>query len=147
MPNLIIDIGNTRIKSALFKDGNVIWEETYSNLDQANLAWNDLDFSECMISSVRWNEDELRRDLDFDFHFLTKSTPLPIQNGYSTPETLGLDRLAAAIGGWQLSNGKATLVVDLGSCMTFELVDDQSTYLGGAISPGLEMRAKAMNQS
>lgn len=146
MPNLIIDIGNTRIKSALFKEGNVIWEETYSNLEQANLAWNDLDFSECLISSVRWNEDELRRDLDFDFLFLTKSTPLPIQNGYGTPETLGLDRLAAAIGGWQLSKGEATLVVDLGSCMTFELVNNQNTYLGGAISPGLEMRAKAMNQ-
>ena len=146
MPNLIIDIGNTRIKSALFKEGNVIWEETFSNLEQAKLAWNKLDFSKCLVSSVRWIEEELRREFNFDFHLLTKSTPLPIQNGYASPETLGLDRLAAAIGGWQLSNGKGVLVVDLGSCMTFEFVDAQSTYLGGAISPGLEMRAKAMNQ-
>ncbi|WP_026956098.1 type III pantothenate kinase [Algoriphagus vanfongensis] len=146
MPNLIVDIGNTRIKSALYDKQEKIWENAHSELSEARSVWQQLDIDHSLISSVRWTEAELRENLGLDFHFLTHQTPLPIQNQYGSPETLGLDRLAAAIGGWSQAGGGAALVVDVGTCMTFELVDSRGIYRGGAISPGLAMRAKAMHQ-
>ena len=66
-------------------------------------------------------------------------------NGYDTPASLGLDRLAAALGAWYLASRKAALAIDLGTCVTYDLVDEKGVYRGGAISPGLKMRAKAMH--
>ncbi|HAH35499.1 MAG TPA: type III pantothenate kinase [Algoriphagus sp.] len=145
MPNLVVDIGNTRVKSALFEKGEITWERAFENLDFAKKAWSELSFEESIISSVKWSEEELKSALDFDFLFLTRETSLPIYNGYGSPQTLGLDRIAAAIGGWKKAGQNSALVIDLGSCMTFELIVSD-TYKGGAISPGLAMRAKAMNQ-
>ncbi len=145
MKNLVIDIGNTRIKSALFDGELMVGDHTFEELDTAVLFWQTMEFQSCMVSSVRLSEYELSEKIPFRFHFLSHSTNLPILNGYLTPNTLGLDRIAAAIGAWQLAGKQAVLVVDLGSCITFEFVDELAIYRGGAISPGLQMRAKAMN--
>jgi type III pantothenate kinase len=88
---------------------------------------------------------ELRDSLPFDFIFLRSDTPIPLINGYATPATLGLDRMAAAVGAWHLAKQKPALAIDLGTCITYELVDGKGVYRGGAISPGLKMRAKAMH--
>ncbi|WP_026946261.1 type III pantothenate kinase [Algoriphagus marincola] len=146
MENLIIDIGNSRIKSALFSGEDLIWEKNFQELAEARGFWRSQSFEHCLISSVRWSKEELESELDFPFIFLTHATPIPIKNGYETPQTLGLDRIAAAVGAWKLSGEKPCLSVDLGSCMTFELVDEHNVYQGGAISPGLQMRAKAMHE-
>lgn len=145
MPNLVIDIGNTRIKSALFEKGELIWERAFDELSAGITQWSFIRFDNCLVSSVRWNEGELHRLLPFVFTFLTAKTRFPIVNGYESQATLGLDRIAAAIGGWVLAGKGPVLVIDLGSCITFELVNKENTYLGGAISPGMSMRAKAMN--
>lgn len=146
MANLIIDIGNTRIKAALFNQAALLWEAAYGDLDQAKKGFASLQFDNCLISSVRWTHEELRREFQFDFLFLTHETSFPIENQYASPKTLGLDRIAAAVGAWSKSGGKPALAIDLGSCITYELVTESAQYLGGAISPGLRMRAKAMNQ-
>jgi type III pantothenate kinase len=145
MRNLVIDIGNTRIKSAVFEGESSIDEHFFEDVEQAVPFWSTLAFDFCLISSVRWEQEELREKLPFPFIMLSQETPLPIRNGYGTPATLGLDRMAAAVGAWHLSGRRAALAIDMGSCITFEFVDGQAVYRGGAISPGLKMRARAMN--
>lgn len=76
---------------------------------------------------------------------LTYQTPLPIKNLYETPQTLGCDRLAAVVGAVTLQPGRDILIIDAGTCITYELVDANSFYYGGNISPGLGMRLKALN--
>ena len=145
MPNLVIDIGNTRIKSALFEKAELVWECVFDDLPDAILTWTQRNFGNCLVSSVRWSQEELQNLLPFDFIFLTSKMAIPISNKYGSPASLGLDRIAAVIGGWRLSGKGPVLVIDLGTCITFEFVNQDNDYLGGAISPGLTMRAKAMN--
>jgi type III pantothenate kinase len=146
LANLIIDIGNTRIKSALFDKKEIQDEFAHLNLEEALDFWRNLNFEQCIVSSVKWTESELRVLLPFEFQILNHDTNLPIGNEYSSPKTLGLDRIAAAIGAWSMVEKKPVLSIDLGSCITFDLVDQSGVYLGGAISPGLAMRARAMNE-
>lgn len=145
MKNLVIDIGNTRIKSALFEENELIGDHSFDEFDAALTFWEAMEFEACLISSVRFSKEDLSKKIPFPFQFLDHSTNLPILNGYLTPKTLGLDRIAAAIGAWQLAGRNPVLAIDLGSCITFEFVDDLAIYRGGAISPGLQMRARAMN--
>ena len=70
----------------------------------------------------------------------TPATPVPIRNGYDTPETLGADRLAAAVGAALVAEGRDALVVDFGTAITVDYVSGDVTYRGGAISPGMGMR-------
>jgi len=104
-----------------------------------------MNFDYCLVSSVKWTELELREQFTFDFIYFSTSTLLPISNQYESPLTLGLDRMAAAIGGWTMIGGGPVLAIDLGSCITFDLIDGNNSFIGGAISPGLQMRAKAMH--
>jgi type III pantothenate kinase len=75
--------------------------------------------------------------------FFNHRTPVPVDNHYGTPDTLGLDRLAAVIGGMDWAKGPL-LAIDLGTCITYDFLNEEGAYKGGAISPGLQMRAKAM---
>jgi type III pantothenate kinase len=146
MKSLVIDIGNSRIKSALFDKDQLLEEKSFDSMEESVEYWKGLDFDHCLVSSVRFSKSELEASIPFDFLFLDHNTPTPLVNGYATPSTLGLDRLAAAVGAWRLAGKKAVLAIDMGSCITYELVDNQGVYRGGAISPGMKMRAKAMNQ-
>ncbi len=145
MRNLVIDIGNTRIKSALFEGDALLGDHAFDDVDAALSFWNSIRFDACLVSSVSLGLEDLRQKVGFPFHFLSPDTALPILNGYATPRTLGLDRIAAAAGAWQLAGKKPVLAIDLGTCVTFEFVDELAVYRGGAISPGLKMRANAMN--
>ena len=73
-------------------------------------------------------------------------TPVPIKNQYKTPHTLGLDRLAAAIGACELFPGKDLLVIDAGTAVTFDLIESNGTFKGGNISPGLRSRFRALHE-
>ncbi len=72
-------------------------------------------------------------------------TPLPIQNTYRTPETLGKDRLAAVVGAFEMFPDQNCLVIDAGTCITYDLLRWDGVYPGGNIAPGLEMRLRAMH--
>ncbi|WP_448519571.1 type III pantothenate kinase [Rhodoflexus sp.] len=76
---------------------------------------------------------------------LTHQLPIPLKNCYQTPHTLGMDRLAAALGAWQQFPNRQTLVIDAGTCITYDFVTASAEFLGGIISPGLQMRLKAMH--
>ncbi|QDH78666.1 type III pantothenate kinase [Echinicola soli] len=145
MKNLIIDIGNTRIKSALFHGEELVEDCVEEYLDELLLKVGPWDFDHVLVSSVRWSKNELEVMLPFSFLFLDRSMPLPVTNAYETPHTLGLDRIAAAIGAHRMAGGSAVLSIDLGTCITYDFIDHSSCYQGGAISPGVQMRFKAMH--
>ena len=84
--------------------------------------------------------------LPFPVLQLDEKTPLPIENLYETPQTLGYDRIAAVVGAWEQFFGKDILVIDAGTCITYEFIDATGRYHGGNISPGLQMRFKALHQ-
>ena len=104
--------------------------------------------SRAILSTVKPNDEELNRYLSGNFDFfieLDHQTELPIESLYETPDTLGKDRLAAAIGANELFPDQNLLVIDAGTAITYDLVSEKNQFIGGNISPGLEMRFKALN--
>lgn len=146
MKQFIIDIGNTRIKTAVFEKENVLDEGVFIDFSEFLTYSKKQEFNHAIISSVTYTESQLLGMLDFPFLFLSLKTPLPFQNLYATPETLGVDRKAAVIGARTVFQNCPILAIDLGSCITYDFMDESDSYHGGAISPGLQMRFKAMNQ-
>jgi type III pantothenate kinase len=146
---LVIDIGNTRSKAVVFDRGVVVRSAVLSDGDATAV----LDFlgglrpTAIVIGSVAEDVTELANDLNelAPVLVVTGSTPLPIRNAYGTPLTLGVDRSANAVAAVRRFPGRNVLVIDAGSCITYDLVDSTGTFRGGAISPGLQMRVKAMN--
>ena len=106
--------------------------------------------SSCILSSTsdipKWILQLLNNKVTKDVHVFDSSTPIPIINKYHTPSTLGTDRIASAIGGYYLAGkNKPVLCIDCGTAITYDFVNAQGEYLGGNISPGLEMRFKSLH--
>lgn len=144
--NLIVDIGNTSIKVAQFEQGNITNLERFKDqrlfLDYAS----SLSFNNAIISSVREKGFSKKfLDLFENTLVLNHATVTPISNLYHTPETLGNDRLANAVGAFSAYPSQNTLIIDLGTCLKFDFINSNNEYLGGSISPGLKMRFKALH--
>lgn len=150
MVNLVIDIGNTFTKLAIFNNRemvNFMQVKDFSLYFLRNfLEINPVDHA--IVSSVNTEidafEDLLKSKTNY-FRF-SGSSASRIKNEYKTPHTLGLDRYAAVIAAEALFPDQNCLVIDAGSCITYDFVDSQKKYLGGSISPGIEMRFNAMNK-
>lgn len=151
MINLVIDIGNTRTKIALFNQHDLMFNVPLHDLtvDQLKMLKDEHpQLTKAIISSVKPYSRELKKYLseEFDqFIELDHLTQIPIENLYETPETLGKDRIAAAVGANELFPGQNLLVIDAGTAITYDLVSEKNQFVGGNISPGLEMRFKALN--
>ncbi len=101
-----------------------------------------------ILSSVKPDDEELKHFLAENFEQfleLNHQTKLPIENLYETPETLGKDRIAAAVGANEIFPDQNLLVIDAGTAITYDLVSEKNQFIGGNISPGLSMRFKALN--
>jgi type III pantothenate kinase len=146
--NLVVDIGNTLVKAALF-EGKEIQKSFVSELEKfdAKALLEGQKIQRGIIASVINNYKKLVNPISEKVNLMefTHETPVPIKNLYKTSETLGRDRLAAAIGAHFLFKGEAVLAVDCGTCIKYDFVNAAGEYLGGAISPGLHMRLKALN--
>jgi type III pantothenate kinase len=146
---LAIDIGNTRIKAAIFEKDvlkeNFLFPSAQA-LIQADLL-KKFPVKRSVLGSVAGDMSELQDYLakDTDFLLFKSDTPIPVKNLYRTAHTLGSDRLSAAVGANAVAPDQNLLVIDAGTCIKYNLVNDKNEYLGGAISPGLQMRFKAMN--
>lgn len=144
--NLVIDIGNSRIKSAIFNDKKLIWHSN-SAKDISEEILKQYSVKRTLVCNVSGKKNPsltfLKRQTDY--LELTDSTPLPIKNKYETPKTLGKDRLAAAIGLSSLFPKTNLLIIDIGTCITCDFVNSKNEFLGGAILPGIDMRLKAMH--
>ena len=150
MQNLILDFGNTLFKAAVFDQGNLIHKFSGQELQKKDLiALKELfpKLEKVIYASVVDLKQDLKEHLHTAFQALelNQNTPLPIQNKYKTPETLGKDRLAAAVGAALLYPNKNLLIIDAGSSITYEVVTYDGFYLGGGISPGITMRFKSLH--
>ncbi|MFN3315754.1 MAG: type III pantothenate kinase, partial [Raineya sp.] len=99
-----------------------------------------------LVSSVRKNLDDFIKKIAQKTFVLDHRLPVPIKNKYQSPETLGMDRLAASIGAKSFFPDKPCLVIDLGTCITYDFVSAENEFLGGMIAPGVRMRLQAMHQ-
>ena len=148
--NLVVDIGNTRTKLAFFEKNTLVEKAI---LETAALSW----LSDRLQDGRRVDGAILSatgQDTEGVENFLTNNlpyikfrpeTPIPIHNAYATPETLGRDRLAAVIGANFLFPNQNCLVIDGGTCITYNFLSKTETFIGGNIAPGLTMRFRAMN--
>ena len=148
--HLIIDIGNSRSKLVAFDGGQPVDErfEEGASLNGIEDFACQYDFDDAIISSVRDLDESLLlqlRQQPFPFLHFTPQTPVPIVNCYRTPSTLGTDRLAAAVGAWSQHKGSNLLIIDAGSCITFDVVSARGEFLGGNISPGMHARLHAID--
>ena len=144
--NLCIDIGNTRIKSAVFNKDKLVEKFYLENVFEDIIEKYDID--NCIISSVRKKiPDNIYRIKNKVKRFivLCHKTKLPITINYKTPETLGRDRIAAAIGAKKIFPEDNCIVIDAGTCITYDFIDKDNVFQGGNIAPGILMRMKAMN--
>lgn len=150
MINLILDFGNTRYKLALFEQDDLIYQSSGIELNISDLLKLKLDYptlKSTIFSSVIELKPELKSFLlnDFQAIELNHLTPIPIQNQYQTPATLGKDRLAAAVAAAMLYPNTNVLIIDAGSSITYDLITEKGNYIGGGISLGIQMRFKALH--
>lgn len=141
--NLIVDIGNTRIKTGVFDKNDLIEKRTFKDLAALHEFLKGKNFDNSIVSSVAAKEPPALPVNNKQIQ-LRSSIDLPIKISYDTPNTLGVDRIAAACGAYQLFPGRNCLVIDMGTCITYDFVSASGVYEGGAIAPGVKMRFKAM---
>lgn len=148
--NLIIDIGNSRAKIAVFNNGELIHYEIFTHDNVLNEALRIVDDFGCtrgiisFVGPVKKNEIILLK-AQIDLVILNSETKLPFINCYSSPKTLGVDRIALITSAVKNFPNQNVLVIDAGTCITYDFVNDKSEYFGGAISPGINMRYKALH--
>lgn len=149
--NLVIDIGNTLTKTAVFNGNELISFSSFENFsgDILSALLSKNQSVKCVIlSSVVNHDPKILESLKSKYFFieLTSETKIPIQNLYLSKETLGKDRLACAVGANFLFPNQNVLAIDAGTCIKYDFVNSQNQYSGGGISPGIEMRFKALNR-
>lgn len=149
--NLTIDIGNTCTKLVAFDGLTPVRELRMDDGEWFKLAdfCNEYHFTRGIYSTVirlSGEFEERIKELPFPMMQLVSGvTPIPIRNKYSTPYTLGTDRLAAAVGAYCKNKGHDVLIIDVGTCITYDFVASSGEYIGGNISPGPTVRLKALN--
>lgn len=148
---LIIDIGNTVVKMVAFRGDEPVDEIRAESGELAGLCdfVKKHDFRRGIVGTVRNlldSEEEALSRLPFPLLRLSPDTPVPITNRYRTPQTLGSDRLAAVIGASSLKPGHDLLIIDAGTCITYEVIDARGNYWGGNIAPGMQMRLRALHE-
>ena len=147
---LCLDFGNTRQKAALFANGEIENLFTLRDDVQAHLQEIIAQYKPqySILSSVIHHQKEIETFLaqHTKFHLLSSTSRLPFTIPVGKPETVGADRLAIAAAAVHLFPGQNVLVIALGSCVTYNFINQQSQLIGGAISPGMHMRFKAMHE-
>lgn len=149
--NLAIDIGNTLAKLAVIDDGQVVDFQKTQKIDSAfveKILEENPEIEAAIIVSTgeyetAWEqmlEKRMKRFIRFG-----AETPIPIENGYATPQTLGLDRLAAAVAANALYPNSNVWIVDFGTAITVDFVSAEGRFLGGNISPGAATRFRALH--
>lgn len=144
--NLTIDIGNSRIKCGVFDNDQLTQVLKFESIEELQGLSEELKDLPTAICSVRHSQSEIVTVLPFlkSAVFLNSESKLPFALDYHTPETLGMDRLAAAIGAHELFPKNELLVIDLGTCITYDIVA-KNAFRGGLIAPGIDLRYKSMN--
>lgn len=149
--NLIIDVGNTLLKLAVFDANKLQYKKTCIKKDflvtLGELSDTYTGITKCMVSSVgNFTEHQLHKLKErYPVSVLTHETKVPFTNLYATPKTLGVDRIALMSAAAYQYPDKNVLVIDVGSCITYDFLTAENNYLGGSISPGVTMRYEALH--
>jgi len=148
---LTIDVGNTRIKAAVFEEDTItevfIFDKE-SLLSEVNAILKKFPKIENMVIASVGNvtkEQFSFFEKDINIHFITHESKFPFTNLYSTPATLGIDRMVLAAGATLQFPKQNRLVIDAGTCITYDFIDENDNYTGGAISPGIRLRYQSLN--
>jgi type III pantothenate kinase len=148
---LTVDIGNTRIKGAVFEGNTQIdtFFFTKNNFQKKieNILKTHQKITHLVVASVGDVEKEsfLEFKKELNVHFISHKDPFPFFNDYETPQTLGIDRMVLAAGATFQFPDQNRLVIDAGTCVTFDFIDDNNKYHGGAIAPGLRLRYESLH--
>ena len=139
--NLVVDIGNTLLKLAVFDGGRLVAQQCVGELREETFAGllGGARAARAVVASTRGEAPAIVEEF-------TPATPVPIGNAYLTPATLGRDRLAAAVGAATLYPGRNALIVDFGTAVTLDFVSADGVFRGGCISPGMAMRFRALHE-
>lgn len=148
--NLTIDIGNTRMKVAVFDGDRLVVEQGFEESDPRHIRhmverYRPERIAHCTVAAENPAINAVLDDLGLPVLHVTGCTPAPVSVGYRTPHTLGADRLAAVVGAAALQPNTDLLVIDAGTCITYDFITADGHYLGGNISPGVEMRLEALH--
>lgn len=149
--NLVIDIGNSLVKFAVFDRNQMVIDESFESglfLSKVKALFErHPKIDHAILSSVGalTNKESEIVSLFCRVHILSHNSKVPFKNSYASPQTLGVDRIALATAAFYHNQRGNTLVIDAGTCITYDMVNDYGEYLGGAISPGVVMRYKAMH--
>jgi type III pantothenate kinase len=148
---LTIDVGNTRIKAAVFEGNKKISALVFDTVElgsKVKKILEDFLLIDCMVISSVGGIDR-KSFLVFEsrvkVHFVSHEDVFPFANNYGTPQTLGIDRMVLAAGATLLYPNQNRLVIDAGTCVTYDFVDENDVYQGGAISPGMRLRYESMH--
>ena len=148
--NLVIDIGNTQVKAAVFEKDTLQYVVSFdkrSIFSQIKAIIKKYDISDAILSNVALISEIKLKKLQQIVHLriISSSTKVPFINSYQTPKTLGVDRIALATAAVREFPNKNVLVIDLGTCITYDLLTYDNRYFGGSISPGIAMRYKSVH--
>ena len=148
---LAIDVGNTKIKVAVFEGSNLLERFDFYSSDlqkQIEFTLNKYqNTTDLVIASV----GNIPKEAFFAFenrlnvHFITHNSTFPFHNKYATPHSLGIDRMVLASGAVLNFPKQNRLVIDAGTCITYDFIDENDNYLGGAISPGIRLRYESLH--
>ena len=146
---LCFDFGNTRLKCGLFKNDQltdllILNDDTNDTIEELLKKYTPV---KTILSSVIDHNAGIEKILSDKtlFHKVNSQTILPFTTPVSKPETIGADRLALAAAAVHFFKGKNNLVIGLGSCITYNFINKYNSFLGGSISPGMEMRFKSLH--
>jgi type III pantothenate kinase len=150
MYNAIIDIGNTLVKIAVFKGDEFILMQVADEWDEKifHITTKGYYIKNIIVSDVRYKEDKPYESFlkeKYNCLFTNQDTVLPIKNKYLSKNTLGFDRLAICVGARNYYSTNAILVISIGTCITYNFVNEANEFIGGAISAGIQMRLKSLH--
>jgi type III pantothenate kinase len=146
---LAIDVGNTRIKYAVFERNTVLESAFFLKGELmpgiGKILQTHIEITDIVVASVGNVGEEAFQAFGKSVHFITHRDPFPFVNLYATPTTLGIDRMVLSAGAVFRFPDQNRLVIDAGTCVTYDFVDSDNQYLGGAISPGIRLRYEALH--
>mgnify|MGYP006314932991 FL=1 len=148
---LTIDVGNSRIKAAVFEHNKqvdfFIFETNEALKNFENIFQKYPNLQKIILSSVGKLDEEVVNFIksQFQTEIIDHKSKFPFTNLYATPETLGIDRMVLAAGATLMYPNQNKLIIDAGTCITYDFVNAENQYLGGAISPGIKIRYKSLN--
>lgn len=149
--NLAIDVGNTRTKLAVFQNKELLEVRTIAKenlLSDVAIIKEDFPIEQAVLSSVASISKKMQSRLGqlVDTYTVTHESIVPFKNRYASPTTLGIDRIALMAAASCLYKKTPTLVIDAGTCITYDFLSATNEYLGGAISPGVQMRYQSLHK-